>query len=369
MSLDGYETGGFHDPALRGRIWRLWSRALREVKGEHADRSEWALLHALMRRAHLFIAPTEMADAQDEREYSRDFIENFVLPFPVVAATLEDDASVNLLAKMPDDWLELKDGKVGYLTASISEARAMASVGNSSPGLTGNWLIFCMTPARPMNESEPTATIIICGLVVVSGEGLDTMRRSTTISAVWGFERGHAPRLVWNGGDGLRLDELSKKALGIWEEYRDRCGSIVTTMFNFSMHFMLRVQQPRQFIVRIEPEQKPRKPKTRRGGRRRHLKPLSEMPVYLSLEPREIRKQFGDLRESGDRRPRRAHERRAHFRRLSSPRFRYKRGQVVPVRASWVGPVTGTTPEGREYRVLIDKAIPLVVGEGGDDER
>lgn len=157
MSLDGYETGGFHDPALRGRIWRLWSRALREVKGKHADRSEWALLHALMRRAHLFIAPTEMADARDDREYTCDFVENFVLPFPVVAATLEDDASVNLLAKMPDDWLELKDGKVGYLTASISEARAMASVGNSSPGLTGNWLIFCLTPARPMNESDPPA--------------------------------------------------------------------------------------------------------------------------------------------------------------------------------------------------------------------
>lgn len=46
------------------------------------------------------------------------------------------------------------------------------------------------------------------------------------------------------------------------------------------------------------------------------------------------------------------HRRRAHYRRLMSPKFRLKQGQRVYVRESWVGPKTGTGPGGEKYEVL-----------------
>ena len=45
------------------------------------------------------------------------------------------------------------------------------------------------------------------------------------------------------------------------------------------------------------------------------------------------------------------HRRRAHFRRLDSPRFRLKRGQRVLVRESWIGPKE-STHGGEHYEVL-----------------
>lgn len=57
-----------------------------------------------------------------------------------------------------------------------------------------------------------------------------------------------------------------------------------------------------------------------------------------------------------------AHWRRAHFRRLMSAAYRHKMGQVVPVKASWVGPHEWTGSDKKTYSVVtLPSACPRLV--------
>lgn len=56
-----------------------------------------------------------------------------------------------------------------------------------------------------------------------------------------------------------------------------------------------------------------------------------------------------------------AHSRRAHFKILRSPRFRYKVGQRIAINATWVGPKQWKDTAGQTYEILIpvsNKQIP-----------
>jgi hypothetical protein len=57
----------------------------------------------------------------------------------------------------------------------------------------------------------------------------------------------------------------------------------------------------------------------------------------------------------------RPHERRAHLRRLCSDRYKNKKGQIVVVKACWVGP-TEAVVGNRRYRVLTDLMPPKTEG-------
>lgn len=47
-----------------------------------------------------------------------------------------------------------------------------------------------------------------------------------------------------------------------------------------------------------------------------------------------------------------AHWRRAHLRRLSSDKFKQKKGQLVPVKQAWVGPIEWKGNDGKIYKVM-----------------
>jgi len=80
-----------------------------------------------------------------------------------------------------------------------------------------------------------------------------------------------------------------------------------------------------------------------------------QRPQYILLHPHEIKRRMGlALSEDDEKAVRAPHERRSHYRRLSSERYTHKQGQVVIVRKAWVGPSESIVGK-RKYRVLVDR--------------
>ncbi len=121
----------------------------------------------------------------------------------------------------------------------------------------------------------------------------------------------------------------------------------------YAMAVMMAVQRPKNWIV----EEAPVSPLRGKRAKRSKCAPLSARPVYVSLSTEGVRRIYGLKRPSGSRV---GHERRAHMKTLRADRFTYMKGKTVPVKASWVGPSSGKTADGREYRVRLDIKSPEV---------
>lgn len=120
------------------------------------------------------------------------------------------------------------------------------------------------------------------------------------------------------------------------------------------------VNTPSRFIV----EERPLKLNDKIKNPKRLLR-STHRPHYITLKPSEIKtKLLGAAAGTGDEaaatdpdepgRKVRPHERRGHFRRLSSERFKEARGKVIWIDAMWVGPQTAVQGKNR-YTVLLDK--------------
>ncbi len=135
---------------------------------------------------------------------------------------------------------------------------------------------------------------------------------------------------------------------------------VAETAAGHALAFLIAVQSPTNFIV----EEKAISPLRGKALQRTKVRNLSAKPIYLSLSAEKIRTRYELTRPSGQRG---GHDRRAHLRRLTSNRYTFMQGQLVPVKACWVGPSSGKTPEGREYRVRLDLSSPHVVEVGDGD--
>jgi hypothetical protein len=103
---------------------------------------------------------------------------------------------------------------------------------------------------------------------------------------------------------------------------------------------------PANWIVRVEDE---RARVVKRRGRKR----AEQRVRYIVVPDRDLDRTLRLPNEESDHIERAPHRRRAHYRRLSSPRFRLKRGQRVLVRASYVGPREASYG-GERYTVLTE---------------
>lgn len=116
---------------------------------------------------------------------------------------------------------------------------------------------------------------------------------------------------------------------------------------------VLAINEPASFVVEERPLHEPREmPKTIRRS--------FDRPHYIVLKPRQIRERFlykngiPDDERDDDGTPKvTPHERRGHYRRLQSERFKQARGQVLWIKPMWVG-VQEAVVGGNRYKVRLD---------------
>jgi len=137
---------------------------------------------------------------------------------------------------------------------------------------------------------------------------------------------------------------------GRWERIPNDCASAKAILRNVTVAFeeVMLFNDPEHFILETTPIGSPA---TR--NRKRILR-STERPRYTLLKPKQIRQRMQLPEPEEGRGRRRPHERRAHTRTLGSAFYKKKRGSVIVIPATWVGPSEHVVG-GKRYRVLLDR--------------
>jgi hypothetical protein len=98
---------------------------------------------------------------------------------------------------------------------------------------------------------------------------------------------------------------------------------------------VITINEPATFVV----EERPLNLKDEVRNAKR-IRRSQHRPHFIVLTPKEIRSRFITEQECTDAEPikKRPHERRGHYRKLQSERYRFARGNVIWVDACWIGP-------------------------------
>ena len=351
----------------RDRVWKLWSRVVEKVAADQIGGGGAffpGFLAPAMKESRHFVLP-DRASTWNETTFRnalrpdgpdgfldmvRGMFGTFILPFDVCAIHLPGEA-IGIVCRLEN----LKDHE-NWDWGNKPWA-------NGGTGLNGKWFIGTFFPVEKMDcekDAASTHSIFECGLVNLDDDAAEASSKNGeehipfTVSPMMRLDLLHDGRVValWlNGEDlGRRQSPDLSPSKGV--------GEFSQNIFDM----MIAVQSHKRFIVEIEPETHAKR-KTRKAKKGRSILPMSQRPVYLSMEPKEIRETMGLPQVEGEPGKRAPHERRAHLRMLRSERFRFKQGSLVPVKGSWIGPTKGTTNEGREYRVLIGITSPHLTGE------
>jgi hypothetical protein len=370
-------------PDKRNRVWKLWSRVMDNLCDlpngtvRHDEEEFRMLISGLtktFRNARHFVLPRKadtwnlevfnnavrqrrgkVASQAEWMDMIRSMFDTFILPFPVCAVHIPGEAIVMIkkLAEVPIDW-----------TVGGSQIVEQAPV-----GANGTWGVYVLHPNRSdagarlvhvtderMEEGSETVELrshsCLCVGIVEVAEKDDALDSESPMP----FKV--ASLLRWDLMDSghvvpcWRHDAPSKH-----EEVEPT--NVIGESAQIAFDLLYKIQSHKRFIVEVSPvaQKKKAKPKQKSS-----ILPISQRPVYLSLEPQEIREQFNIATPEVPGKQRAPHERRAHLRELRSARFTWKQGQVIPVKASWVGTTSGPASEGRQYRVLVENASPHVSG-------
>jgi len=285
-----------------------------------------------------------LRDGETAGSVMRDAWDCFILPYPCVCI-LGDYESVMFISRIAPS------GGWGNLTRERIET--VMREGDIGTGIPGTYFVASMIPQMESSRAAlgegvtPYTSVFTYGRIQIKEED-------------FGEVTDDGYRFVWEGAgrwgtDGRHYSPIfncrGETEYECYKGARDECDEAVRVIGDSTFTFFLAVQHPRNFIVRYEPECRETRPLKKHPER---PPGLGTRPVYISLQPKDIRRAVGlpdpEPGESG----RAPHERRAHLRRLQSDHFRHKQGHTVPVKACWVGPSSGRTPSGREYRVLLD---------------
>jgi hypothetical protein len=106
--------------------------------------------------------------------------------------------------------------------------------------------------------------------------------------------------------------------------------------------FLLDVMTPRNAVVKISPDPKGKSVEWVKA--REHYLIIGKKQAMI-LRERKTGPTDGEITRA-------AHWRIAHFRRLSSSKFTHKRGLLVPVKDTWVGPAEWIGLDGKSYKVM-----------------
>jgi len=322
--------------------------------GQHFDRlcsaveRHWksAVLRDHVKRAKLFDFPgrvhevVSMLDKSGKRlsDYSAvggvDFVmENFFLPFPVVA--VEDTASCIVIVDREEDQRGLN------ATRMFIECYA-ANTSTEEFGYDGHTLGTKYVGDRAQLPKDASIVIVskLTGARKVEVGGRAPIEYVGELGLM----------LIVSKRQGLLIHPqefmVSAKVNGTWECLTESAMRNAITALEEVMYF----NTPDRFVVRQHPKRVSKK------GAKRATEFLrsDEREHYILLRPEEIRERFGIPDEPvQDRKAPRPHSRRRHYRTLRSERYKEARGKTVVVPATWVGPESGEY-KGRRYEVCLD---------------
>lgn len=146
-------------------------------------------------------------------------------------------------------------------------------------------------------------------------------------------------RFVNNTAD---LDFYANQTMKVQQEIRHKIADSITQF----LFVLMTINLPSQFVVEATPRKErpidaPKIPRTH------------ERKTYTFLSPLQIKARYGSAPGNEHLKHVSPHARRRHFRRLSSDKYVNKKGQIVEVKATWVGAEEWTFA-GKKYRVRLD---------------
>ena len=106
--------------------------------------------------------------------------------------------------------------------------------------------------------------------------------------------------------------------------------------------FMLDVMTPKNIVLKVTPQAKGRSVEWIKA--REHYLVIGRK-LAVNLRERKSNPTDHELKRA-------AHWRIAHFRRLMSDKFKHKRGMLVPVKETWVGPDQWVGSDCKTYKVV-----------------
>lgn len=288
----------------------------RNVHGMVADLEQTALFEFPF-RAHEAVVPGQ---------FSQEDLDGFFLPFRCTA--IEDKASCIFLFDGSEKQVGLSEPR------AFIEVSSMAG-SDDSEAYSGGVEI---DPAlRQIARQEGLHQIAMGRIFSLElPEGALDYKASACVDHM----------IIINGRNEVQA-EMGMRELQMTPGAEQACRGIIGNAITAIEELLLINSDPAYFIF----EKSPVNPRKAKAGR---ITRSPDRSRYVPLKPDAIRNIMGFDRSPtesvGARRP---HERRRHWRLLSSERYTHKQGQRVMVDACWVGPTEAVVGKTR-YRVRLD---------------
>jgi hypothetical protein len=255
------------------------------------------------------------------KEHSQDTLdflaENFFLPFPVTA--IEDSASCVVLADTVPDQKGLS-GERNFIEITPLDGSTISEFADSEKDKSKGraWL------------PKGFVTITLGRIHEIKTENTKGMQISVSLDAVFGADKKTLSNIT-------PLMSAEDKEMATKETGRN-----VHTAYEEVMFF----NAPNRFVVE-------RRGTVMRGMPKGRVLRSHDRPTYILLTPTEIRETLGISAEAETGKKVRVHERRRHYRKLTSERFKKKRGQTIVIPATWCGTSEATVGK-THYKVCLD---------------
>ena len=318
----------------RERVWKVWSKVCEEMYGSKHDHFFEHILMPAMRRSRHFSIPRDVdrfhgfddpkrkniyeewrgGDTSSHMDLIRSMWDNFILPFEVCALSLPGEA-VAIMFKMRD----LTEVQGGASEEPIT-FDTLIERGNDSVGLHGFWWITILAPvvSKSGDDHYSSHSMMLSGSIHIEGDSIDEMDEKNGM-----FRAKYFP--LW------RTDCMDDgRVVGLWrwdKDYEtdsqiDPISDLAQTS-QLAIDLLVMIQSHKRFIVQVDPPDYIKR-KVAKRKKKVLVEPMSNKPVFISLEPKEIRERLNIPKPEGEAGKRAPHERRAHLRKLTSPRFRWK---------------------------------------------
>lgn len=293
-------------------------------------------LEPIVRRSRLFIFPGKAHEVLEKERFTQERVDSineiFFLPYQYIA--IEDTASCTLL------WDKEAD------VVGTKHERFFVDCQPFGPEAVDNL-------QSPPNEDESLSEIYRQSLnefvnrTGVKDAHILSIGRFTTWWEADSKAESGAKRII--DGNATYCSLVSKEH-GVLEnmgaahlaEMAPECLRFAATAYAEVLYF----NSPDRFVLEKTPV------KEKKQNQQKHIPRSHQRPVYTLLTPTEIRERLSIIEPTGKHPT--PHERRRHIRRLSSEVFTKKKGQVIIIPATWVGPSEKTVGR-HHYKVVLDR--------------